>query len=160
MQGRPPVPVTLVTDLTWTDVERALGRVHDPCSLAAGSPVSITDLGLVTGWSADGETLRVSIAATGPGCTFLGKIADAARAELLTLRGVREVRVDLDTEFIWDPGRISPAARAALARRRTVLAGETIPYARRTGPDRDRRNSATPEDGSAPSRHGRDRRTH
>jgi metal-sulfur cluster biosynthetic enzyme len=126
--------VTFVADLTWTDVERALGRVHDPCSLAAGSPVSITDLGLVTGWSADGGTLRVSIAATGPGCTFLGKIADAARAELLVLPGIREVQVELDTELVWEPGRMSPAARAALARRRTALAGQTIPYARRTGP--------------------------
>ena len=124
-------------DLTWTDVERALARVHDPCSLAAGSPVSITDLGLITGWSVDGGSLRVSIAATGPGCTFLGKIADAARAELLTLRGVRHVRIELDTEFVWDPGRMSPAARAALTSRRTVLAGDTIPYARRSGPDRD-----------------------
>lgn len=122
-----------MTDLTLGDIERVLSRVHDPCSLAAGSPVSITGLGLVTGWSADGDTLRVSITATGPGCTFLGKIADAARAELLTLDGVRDVRIELDTETVWDPARMSPMARAGLRRRRAALVSGVIPYARRTG---------------------------
>ena len=119
-------------NLTLADIERVLSRVHDPCSLAAGSPLPITGLGLVTGWSADGGTLRVSITATGPGCTFLGKIADAARAELLTLDGICDVRIELDTETVWDPSRMNPAAREALRRRRAALATGMVPYGSRT----------------------------
>jgi metal-sulfur cluster biosynthetic enzyme len=120
-----------VADVTWEDVERALSRVCDPCSMATGAPQSITGLGLITGWSVYGATLRVSITATGPGCTFLGKIADAARTELLTLDGVREARIDLDTETVWHPGRMSPAARTAVARRRAAAVSVLVPYARR-----------------------------
>lgn len=97
----------------------------------AGTPLPITALGLVTGWSADSGTLRVSITATGPGCTLLGKIADAARAELLSLDGVHDVRIELDTETVWHPGRMSPATRASLARRRAAAAAGVVPYARR-----------------------------
>ncbi len=45
-------------DLTLADIERVLSRVHDPCSLAAGSPLPVTALGLVTGWAVDGGALR------------------------------------------------------------------------------------------------------
>jgi metal-sulfur cluster biosynthetic enzyme len=126
------LPKCMVPDLTRADIERVLSRVCDPCSLAAGSPLPITALGLVTGWSANSGTLRVSITATGPGCTFLGKIADAARAELLSLHGVHDVRIELDTETVWHPGRMSPAARESLGRRRAAAAAGVVPYARRT----------------------------
>ncbi|MBV9204201.1 MAG: DUF59 domain-containing protein [Actinobacteria bacterium] len=126
-----------MSDLTSDDIERVLSRVCDPCSLAAGSPLPITSLGLVTGWSAVGGVLRVSITATGPGCTFLGKIADAARVELLTLDGVREVRIDLDTETVWHPGLMTAAARQALDRRRAAAVAGVVPYARRAQASRD-----------------------
>lgn len=132
------IPGLSVPDLTLDDIERVLSRVCDPCSLAAGSPLPITSLGLVTGWSADGGALRVSITATGPGCTFLGKIADAARAELLTLDGVREVRIDLDTETVWHPGLMNAAAREALGRRRAAAAAGVVPHARRAQASRGR----------------------
>ena len=40
-----------------------------------------------------------------------------------------DVRIELDTETVWHPGRMGPAARASLARRRAALAAGVIPHA-------------------------------
>jgi len=85
-------------------VRGALGRVHDPCSVAAGRPTSLVDMGLVRDWrlGADG-TLSVTFGVTFAGCTMAPHFTQAAARELERLPGVRRVETRVDTEFEWTP---------------------------------------------------------
>lgn len=101
----------------------ALDEVCDPCSLATGTPQSIIDMGLVRSWVCDDGAVAVTLCVTGPGCTFIGTMADAARAALLALPGVSEARVMVDPTVVWSEALMSPAARDRLqARRRATVA--------------------------------------
>lgn len=100
-------------------VAAALDAVCDPCSVAAGAPLSLRDMGLLRGCVVDGATVRVTLGVTGPGCTFAGHLLAAAREAVRAVPGVREVDVRLDTAFVWDPSLLAPPAAAALAERRS-----------------------------------------
>ena len=90
-------------------VEAALGRVHDPCSVAAGRPKNLIEMGLVLGWrwTAPGK-LHVDLCVTFTGCTMAPHFVEAARRELLALPGVSEVELEVDTNFFWTPERMTP----------------------------------------------------
>lgn len=104
-------------------VRAALDAVVDPCSVAAGAPLSLAEMGLLRGVEVDGGAVRVSIAVTGPGCMFLGLLLSSARDAVAAVPGVRSVDVALDTAAVWDPSWLAPSAASALdSRRRTTLA--------------------------------------
>ncbi|HXV93730.1 MAG TPA: iron-sulfur cluster assembly protein, partial [Pseudonocardia sp.] len=73
-------PVPPAGALDPAAVEAALGTVCDPCSAAAGAPLSLREMGLVRECAVEDGTVRVSLAVTGPGCTFTGLLVDATRA--------------------------------------------------------------------------------
>ena len=103
-------------------VEAVLEQVVDPCSLAAGTPLSLRDMGLVRSWTWRDGRLELVLCVTAPGCGFVGHMARAATDGLLALDGVREVDVRVDPEVVWDPSWQSDRARALLdARRRRVV---------------------------------------
>ena len=89
-------------------VEEALGRVYDPCSVAAGRPKSLTEMGLVLGWewTAPGR-LHVDLCVTFTGCTMAPHFVEAARRELLRVPGVQTVELEVDTNFFWTPERMA-----------------------------------------------------
>lgn len=99
-------------------VRAALDRVHDPCSVAAGAALGLGEMGLVRSCEVDDDTVRVTIGVTGPGCTFVGLLLDRAAEAVRAVPGVRAVDVQLDPAFVWDPDHLTPAAAAALDRRR------------------------------------------
>ena len=101
-------------------VAAALVDVVDPCSLAAGAPLSLVDMGLVRGSAYDAATgtLVVRLSVTGPGCTFFGAYSEAARSAVGRLPGVRHAEVVLDTETVWHPGHLTEAGARSLADRR------------------------------------------
>ena len=100
-------------------LEAALDAVVDPCSVAAGTPLSVRDMGLVRDLAVDDAgRVRLLLCVTGPGCTFVGVMADAARERLSAIRGVSDVDVVLDPDVVWDPSWQSERARAALDARR------------------------------------------
>jgi metal-sulfur cluster biosynthetic enzyme len=85
-------------------IRAVLGRIHDPCSIAAGRPVSVLDMGLVLGWALDGEgVLTVTFCVTFAGCTMAPHFAQAAAHDLAMLPGVARVETVIDTEFAWTP---------------------------------------------------------
>lgn len=101
-------------------LDEALGRVHDPCSLTHGAPLSIVDMGLVRHRhvAADG-TVEVTVAVTGPGCLFVGHIVDAVEREIRAEFGADAVVVvEVDTSHVWTEADLSDDARVALAARR------------------------------------------
>ena len=109
--------------VTPAQVAAALAHVCDPCSLAAGTPLSLVDMGLLVSSFVEDGVLDVRLCVTGPGCTYVGLLADAAHRAVRELPGVRAARVSLDPHVMWDPSRMTPAGTAALAarRRRTVV---------------------------------------
>ena len=100
-------------------IAAALAGVHDPCSIAAGRPTSLVDMGLVTGWTLVDGTLSVTFCVTFAGCTMAPHFTEAARVELAKIAGVERVEVTVDPGFAWTPER---QRRAPLAMRGTPQA--------------------------------------
>ena len=84
-------------------IRGALSGVHDPCSVAAGRPLSLVDMGLLRSWCLEDGTLFVTFAVTFAGCTMAPHFLRAAEAELARLSGVAQVRASVDTDFTWTP---------------------------------------------------------
>jgi ring-1,2-phenylacetyl-CoA epoxidase subunit PaaD len=105
-------------------VEQALSAVPDPCMLAAGSPASIVDLGLVDEVSLDGTTVKVTITLTEPGCPFthhiIADITDAAEA----IEGIEHVEVEPRWAPLWTEDRLLPEGRRQLAAARKRMRQE------------------------------------
>ena len=91
------------------DICAVLGRIHDPCSIAAGRPVSVLDMGLVRGWVLEQGTLTVTFCVTFAGCTMAPHFAQAAAADLAKLAGVERVETVIDTDFVWTPDKMKAA---------------------------------------------------
>jgi metal-sulfur cluster biosynthetic enzyme len=106
--------------VTWdAEIAAALEAVQDPCSVAAGAPMSLLDMGLVRGWevSPDGD-LDVRLDVTAPVCLMAGHFVADAQARLSAIDGVGEVTVRIDPSGDWSPERISARGRELLAARR------------------------------------------
>jgi len=120
----PPKMAAEEASPTEAEVLAALEQVVDPCSVTAGTPLSLVDMGLVVGWSYAGGVLDLSLTVTGPGCTYLGLLADAAGEVLGGLPEVTAVCVTFVPDIVWDESRLSDRGHALLAhrRQRTVTA--------------------------------------
>ncbi|MFO6448362.1 metal-sulfur cluster assembly factor [Erythrobacter sp. NE805] len=100
----------LAGDVIEDEVRAVLARIHDPCSVAAGRPVSVLDMGLVRGWTLHGGTLTVTFCVTFAGCTMAPHFAQAAERDLAGLLGVERVVTVIDTDFVWTPELMQAAA--------------------------------------------------
>lgn len=84
-------------------VRSVLGRIHDPCSVAAGRPTSVLELGLVLGWVLERGVLTVRFCVTFPGCTMAPHFTQAAARDLAALPEVGRVETVVDTGWEWVP---------------------------------------------------------
>lgn len=90
--------------MSFDDQVRAvLSRIHDPCSVAAGRPTSVLDLGLALGWVLVDGLLTVRFCVTFPGCTMAPHFTEAAARDLAGLPGVERVETVVDTGWKWAP---------------------------------------------------------
>lgn len=101
-------------------INTALAGVYDPCSIAAGRPTSLVDMGLVTDWALDEGVLTVTFCVTFAGCTMAPHFTEAARVELAKLPGVRDVVTVVDTAHVWTPRGAIPMRGAPQAWRERV----------------------------------------
>lgn len=109
------------------EIEDRLKRVFDPCSVAAGAPLSIYDMGLVERWTLDREgTLRVTLCVTFGACTMFPHFVRGAEETLEGLPDVRRVVVEIDHTIEWSASRMTAYARSFLAARRgaRIFGGE------------------------------------
>lgn len=91
-------------------IHAALKRVIDP-EMALG----IVSLGLVYSVHVSADRVRVRMTMTSAACPVADMImADAEEAVCAALGDGRPVEVELCWEPPWDPGRMSPGARAAM----------------------------------------------
>jgi metal-sulfur cluster biosynthetic enzyme len=96
-------------------VRRCFESIYDPCSVAAGTPVSLYDMGLLEGWELSGDgRLTVRLCVTFGACTMAPHFMRAAEESLGSLEGVREVTVVIDTSVLWSTERMTSRGRALL----------------------------------------------
>lgn len=100
-------------------IRAELNQILDPCSVVAGAPAGIEEMGVVRGLSVNqapgGLAIEVRIGVTEPGCMMGASFAIKARERLEALAGVVAVDVQLDHEADWEPGDIAPAYAKQLA---------------------------------------------
>jgi metal-sulfur cluster biosynthetic enzyme len=102
-----------------------LNSIVDPCSVAAGAPAGLVDMGLVYALSAaqraDGHyELTLRLGATDPRCMMIAVFQREAADRLGAIEGVAAVHIQLEDREIWTPARFSAAYRARLAARRAM----------------------------------------
>jgi metal-sulfur cluster biosynthetic enzyme len=113
------VTVTVTVDA----VRAALNSVIDPCSVAAGVPAGLDDMGLVRSIHLDGEHVDVMIGVTEPTCLMGVIFLRDAEAAIHSQCGVDSVTVRLDHQFRYRESMQRPeyAERLQIARQnRTV----------------------------------------
>jgi metal-sulfur cluster biosynthetic enzyme len=100
-------------------VREVLNGIVDPCSVAAGAPAGLVELGLIREVTLEpgpaGAAVRVVIGLTEPLCMMGGSFVARARELLAAVPGVSEVDVSLDDAGDWGPGDIDPGYRLRLA---------------------------------------------
>lgn len=108
-------------------IRAELNEILDPCSVAAGAPAGIDEMGLVRALSVNeapgGVAIEVRIGVTEPGCMMGASFAIKARRQLAALDGVVAVDVQLDHQADWEPGDIDPAYAKRLAAIRAARMG-------------------------------------
>lgn len=100
------------------DVDAALRRIVDPCSIATGVPINLVEMGLVLSAERQGTTASIKLQLTSNICMQIGIIEAKIYEEVGTIPGVSEVVVDIDHEAEWLPSMVAPGAQQALRARR------------------------------------------
>ena len=121
------------------DVRERLGallnEVVDPCSVAAGAPAGLVDMGLIRELDvAEGEEgleVTVVVRVTHPSCmmapVFLARVQNLLHAQ----PEVARFDAKLDTGFDWTPDDMTPEYRARLSRHRAAVGrGPELPVYR------------------------------
>lgn len=91
------------------EVWDALREVPDP-----EMAISIVDMGLVVAARREGDTAHVTLTYTAMGCPAMEMIEEDARAALLKVPGIRDVRLEAVWEPVWTKARLTEDARDAL----------------------------------------------
>ena len=89
-------------------VEEALNRVYDPCSVAAGHPLGLIDMGLVTNIAIFNGSVSITLRVTFAGCMMMPTLAGAAEDMVAALPGVNHVEIDIDLNMTWKPTDMKP----------------------------------------------------
>jgi metal-sulfur cluster biosynthetic enzyme len=95
-------------------VRAALNTIVDPCSVIAGAPAGIGDMGLVRQVTIDGGRVEAVIGVTEPMCLMGVTFLRDARAILAGLDGVTSFDVRFDHELKWDESMMSTEYRVSL----------------------------------------------
>ena len=102
-----------------TQIAAVLDTVMDPCSVAAGAPLALTDMGLVRGWDLDeAGRLTVRLGVTSPLCLMAGHFVAEAQTRLSELEAISSAEVVVEPTLDWSPDKISERGQRLLARSR------------------------------------------
>ncbi|HEY2651899.1 MAG TPA: iron-sulfur cluster assembly protein [Solirubrobacteraceae bacterium] len=112
--------------ITEAHIREVLNGIIDPCSITAGVPAGMDDMGLISDVQvaedgAGGQRISVAVGVTDPTCMLLGSFANEARLRLADLPGVTSVDIKLDHELEWTPDRFAPHYQQRLAEHRAAV---------------------------------------
>lgn len=92
-------------------ITAAMNEIKDPCSLAAGTPMGLDEMGLVKQVAIEpGGRVAISLRLTSPFCHMIGFFKTEAIKRIGELPGVTHVELIADNGLDWSPTLISPAA--------------------------------------------------
>jgi len=111
---------TTAQDALVDRVRTCLNEVIDPCSVTAGAPAGLVDMGLVRTLEVarrdDGRTEAVvAIGITHPFCMMAGVFLNEVRKRLAEIDGLDHAEVSLDSDTMWTPEQMTPAYRERLS---------------------------------------------
>lgn len=93
------------------EVCAALNRVLDPCSVGAGVPIGLVDMGLIESLDISGNEVEVAISPTSTSCILVAVFASQAEVEIGGIPWVEKVVVSIVAgERPWTEDRMSPVA--------------------------------------------------
>jgi FeS assembly SUF system protein len=102
----PPEELDRLTD----DIVTALKTVYDP-----EIPADIYELGLIYRVEiSDDRDVAIDMTLTAPGCPVAGEMPGWVENAVLTVQGVKDVKVNMVFDPPWDQSRMSDEARVAL----------------------------------------------
>jgi metal-sulfur cluster biosynthetic enzyme len=94
----------------------ALGKVVDPCSIATGAPLNLSDMGLLREIIVAGGVATVKLRLTNPFCFQIGLISQEIEKKVAALDLYCDIEVDpVDP---WSTDLMTPDARERLRRQR------------------------------------------
>jgi metal-sulfur cluster biosynthetic enzyme len=100
-------------------MHECLNGIVDPCSITAGAPAGLVDMGLVGRAELEdrdegGVRAVIAIGITHPFCMMAGVFLNEVRTRIGGLDGIDEVAVSLDSDTVWTPDRMTADYRARL----------------------------------------------
>ena len=99
--------------------------VYDPCGMAMGLQVGLTEMGLVRSVTAEriaeGWSVQLHLRLTSPGCQYFFYFQQELEARLLAHPEVAAATVRWDERLDWTPGDLAPSAREKVAERQARL---------------------------------------
>ncbi|MFM9883941.1 MAG: hypothetical protein ACKVQT_13030 [Burkholderiales bacterium] len=110
-------------------VRAAANAVPDPCSLAQGHPIGMTDMGLIRSVKVvaapGGWHVRIQARVTAPDCLHMVYFERELRAAVTSMPGVAGIEFEWDGGYDWTPEAMAESVRVALKQRRerTLAAG-------------------------------------
>ena len=107
------------------EIRICLNGIVDPCSITAGAPAGLVDMGLVSKAEIEprdegGLRAVIEIGITHPFCMMAGVFLNEVRQRVGALDGIEEVVVSLDSDTVWTPALMTEDYRARLANVRTA----------------------------------------
>ena len=96
------------------DARAIFDSITDPCSVSAGAPLSILDMGIIEKCDIESDGLvRIALLPTFPGCRFVAIFEDVIRQRFEELEWCRAVEIDfLPPTVVWDESRMTTEARS------------------------------------------------
>ncbi|HLI46743.1 MAG TPA: metal-sulfur cluster assembly factor [Geobacterales bacterium] len=94
---------------TEKEVLEALKNCYDP-----EIPVNIVDLGLIYELKIEQGVVKIKMTLTSPFCPVGPFVIEQVREEVMKVKGVKDVQVELVWEPRWTPDRMNDEAKMAL----------------------------------------------
>jgi len=91
------------------EVLEALKNCYDP-----EIPFNVVDLGLIYDLKIEGGIVKIKMTLTTPFCPVGPLVIEQVRQEVMKVKGVKDVEVELVWEPRWTPDRMSEEAKLAL----------------------------------------------
>jgi metal-sulfur cluster biosynthetic enzyme len=104
--------------ITEDAVREALNSIVDPCSVTAGAPAGLVDMGLVRSIDLYAGHADVTIGVTEPMCLMGAIFLRDVRSILASLDGIDSFDVRFDHHLRWDESMMAPSYRIALRAKR------------------------------------------
>jgi len=91
------------------EVIKALKNCYDP-----EIPVNIVDLGLIYDLQIENGNVKITMTLTTPFCPVIPWVLDQIKNEVMKVKGVKNVEINLVWEPRWTPDRMSEEAKLIL----------------------------------------------